>query len=96
MALEGAGLKLMAEQVLETPSFVPPVVLPGAPKLAGSSERTYWKFQITDEAALPREYLMPDEKKIGQVVRAMKEKAVGHIPGVYAYPDQSEAVGAAR
>lgn len=48
------------------------------------SIRTVWKFEIIDENLLPREYLMPDEKKIGSAM------ALGarEIPGVRIYEDQ--------
>ena len=42
--------------------------------------RELYTYEIVDELALPREYLMPDMKKIGAVVRALKGKT--NIPGV--------------
>jgi hypothetical protein len=39
-----------------------------------------WKFEVTDLAALPREYLQPDERKIKGVVKALKDKTT--IPGI--------------
>lgn len=39
----------------------------------GGAKVTYverWGFEITDAAAVPREFCCPDEKKIGQLVRA--------------------------
>jgi uncharacterized protein with gpF-like domain len=44
-----------------------------------------WVFEVTDPKAVPREYLMPDEKKIGGVVAAMKDET--NIPGVRAWND---------
>lgn len=38
----------------------------------GLTVREDWKFYIVDVSLIPREYLMPDEKKIGRIVRAMK------------------------
>lgn len=64
---------------------VAPVVHMEAPKIAGVSSRQVWKFEITDAALLPREYLAPDEKAIGAVVRALGERA--NIAGVRVYPD---------
>ena len=48
------------------------------------SIRTVWKFEIIDANLLPREYLMPDEKKIGTAM------ALGtrEIPGVRIFEDQ--------
>lgn len=42
-----------------------------------------WKFRIEDAAKVPREYLCPDLKRIGQVVEALKDACV--IPGVVVY-----------
>jgi hypothetical protein len=58
-------------------------VVPQAIRVQDQTLRDNWTFDITDEAAIPREYLVPDLVKIGKVVRVMKEKAV--IPGVRAY-----------
>ena len=49
-------------------------------QVKGVSFADVWKYEITNEALIPREYLMPDESKIGRVARAMKDKTV--IPGV--------------
>ena len=50
------------------------------PKVKGTSSRKTYSFVIENVALLPREYMMPDEKKIGGVVRAMKDTT--NIPGV--------------
>ena len=55
------------------------------PKVEGQVSRANWKFEITDATLLPRDYLMPDEKTIGAMVRARKGETV--IPGVRVYPD---------
>lgn len=46
-----------------------------------------WRFEITDESLLPREYFSPDEKKIGAVVRAMKTAT--NIPGVRVWSERT-------
>lgn len=51
---------------------------------AGSSGiQGHWKFKVIDSALVPREFLMVDEVKLGQYVRANKEKA--SVPGVETY-----------
>ena len=81
---EKSGNKEEAEAILETPIEPPPVVIPKTtPKVAGVSFTKQWKFRITDPNKIPREYLTPDEVKIGGVVRALKDKA--NIPGVEVY-----------
>lgn len=51
-----------------------PVVVPNVPKTEARTRKN-WTFEITDANAIPREFLMPDTKKIGEYVRAMKESA---------------------
>lgn len=62
-----------------------PVVHFEQPKVAGVSSRQVWKFEIVDGAQIPREYMVPDEKAIGAVVRALGERA--NIPGVRVYAE---------
>ncbi len=59
-------------------------------KLAGLAKRTFWRYVIIDAERIPREYLMPDKVKIGQVVRAMK--STSNIAGIEAYPETILAV----
>ena len=77
-----------AEAVIAAPVYVAPVIIPKAtPKLAGGPVyRTIWKFRITDAAKIPRQYLVPDEVKIGQIVRALKRES--NIPGIEPYEER--------
>jgi hypothetical protein len=87
-ALESAGKSEAAEQLLNAPVPATAVVVkPSVPKVDGVSTRETWKFEIVNEDAIPREYMMPDEKKIGAHVRSMKRRA--NIPGVEPYPETS-------
>lgn len=87
---EAAGKVEKAEQIAERAQMVvAPVVQTEAPKVQGVSTRGIWKYEIADAAAVPREYLMPDEKKIGQVVRALKGDA--NIPGVRVWEEKTLA-----
>jgi len=77
-----------AEAVIAAPVYVPPVVLPKAtPKLAGGPVyRSNWTFRIDNMDAIPRQYMIPDEVKIRQVVKALK---LQHgIPGITAYEER--------
>jgi len=88
-ALEGTEA---AEAVLESAPQIPPVVLPKmTPKVNGISMREVWKFRIVDESLIPREFLKPDEVKIGGYVRSMKSSA--KIPGVEIYREKSVVAG---
>jgi hypothetical protein len=64
-------------------------IIPDAPEAGGLSLREDWKFSIADKSLLPREYLMPDEVKIGRVVRALKGEA--NIPGVSVWSKRTVA-----
>jgi len=92
LAAEAAGNQDEAEQIIDEPIHVAPVVLPKTtPKLEGISTRKVWKFRITDESKIPREYLAVDVVKIGGVVRALGNQA--RIPGIEVYQDSIVAVG---
>lgn len=102
-ALEARGDTKAAERLIEQPVAVPivtpaPVFMPtppavaAAPKVAGISYGEVWDFEVTDEALVPREYLMLDDVKIGRVVRAMKGST--NIPGIKAVRGRSQRVRA--
>jgi hypothetical protein len=84
-AHEAAGEPELAALVLDETIALPPpvIVLPDATKaIAGLkfTRRWLWRYATNGEALLPREFLMPDEKKISGFVRSMK--ASGQIPGI--------------
>lgn len=88
--LEAAGDTKGAEAVLNNPVpqpvYISPVILQSETvKVAGAASQKTWKFRITNAALIPREYLIPDEKLIGQLARALKDKL--NIEGVEAYPE---------
>ena len=72
---------------------VAPVVHTEQPQVKGVSTRQTWKFEITDPDQLPREYLVANDKAIGSVVRALKDKT--NIPGVRVYCEDSIAARSA-
>lgn len=83
---EEMGESEVAEEILNEPVFVPPVELPKTtPKVSGISQSQIWRFRVIDEAKIPRNFLIPDEVKIGQYVRAMKDKT--RIEGIEVYPE---------
>jgi aminopeptidase N len=86
--LQAAGDAMGAESVIEQAIAAPPppVILQSTvPQVQGKSSRQQWKFRVTNEALIPREYLCVDEQKLGAVVRALKDKT--RIPGIEVYPD---------
>lgn len=77
------------EELAEAVEFAP--VLVDAPvKAEGISYRETWKFEIVNPADIPREYTMPDEKKIGALVRSLKQDCT--IPGIRVYCEKTTVV----
>jgi hypothetical protein len=86
LQLENEGLKEEAETVIATPT---PIVMPTVEKTTPKADmrlyRKVWKYRIISEVAIPREYLKPDDIKIGGVVRSLKGKC--NIPGIQVYEE---------
>lgn len=80
--------KQEAAAIQAEPVYIAPVVLPKAtPKLQGGpTYRTIWKYRITDPLMIPRQFLVPDEKTIGAVVRSSQGRV--NIPGVQPYEER--------
>ena len=77
---------IAAAPMIVTAPVAPPA--PVAPK--GVTKSTVWKFRIVDEKAIPHEYLLIDEAKIGKIVRAMRGET--RIAGVEVYPETQVGV----
>jgi len=104
-ALKAAENAEQARQEIEL-AEVAPIALPDVTqtKVAGISTRTTWKHEIDDFHALVTAaaegiakqdyslaaYLLPNDKDIGAVVRALKSKA--RIPGVRVYSQDGLSV----
>lgn len=91
-ALEQAGEPEAAQQVLEMPVVTPPPVLP-PPRVEGVSSRTAWKWKLVDASKVNRDHLMPDEKRINGVVRAMGRDAERIVGGISVYAERVIAAG---
>lgn len=72
-----------AEAIINAPVEVPAIVLPKDLPKTSTMIQTRWDFRVIDLALIPREFLMLDTVKVGQVVRAMKKET--NIPGIEAY-----------
>jgi phage-related minor tail protein len=91
--LEAAGDHESAEAVIEAPTPAVPVVVPKTvSKVQGMSTRKVWKYRIVEPNAIPRNWMVPDERAIRAHARSMKERA--SIPGVEFYSEDSVAVSA--
>ena len=59
------------------------------PKVEGISSRDVAKFKIIDPSKIERRFLIPDEKKIGQVVRSTGNDAEDIVGGIEVYFEKS-------
>jgi hypothetical protein len=80
--LETAREKAMAkgdwDKAVEVSQKSAEVRIAGPPpvtKIAGVSTRVVWRYRITDATKIPREYLIPDEAKLGRLARELKGEA---------------------
>jgi len=79
-----------AERILETAVRIPvPTVVAEKPKVEGVRTVTRWKHRVIDQALIPREYLMPNDRLLADTAVATKGEAT--IPGVEFYPEVSVA-----
>ena len=77
---EAAGNVEKAEETREKAVSVPVQVANKPISIKGISRRDNWIFVITDPDKIPREYMIPDEKKLKQVATA--HKGTHPVPGV--------------
>lgn len=85
--MSDAGDKAGADAILDAPIVsvaAAPVATPEPPKVKGVSYREDYDFVISNEAMLPRKYLMPNEAAIRKVVRALGRNC--DIAGVTVIP----------
>ncbi len=68
---------------------VPAPALAPAQRAVGIQVRKSWDFEITDAAAIPREYLIVNETAIRKVVGALKGET--KIPGIRAFEKETVA-----
>lgn len=83
------GQEEKAAALQEAAASVPaaPVVHVPQASAEGVSTRVVWRWEIADRASLPAEYLIPDEKAIGAMVRARGADTA--IPGVRVWPEET-------
>lgn len=91
--VESAAAEKSESLQAQAAQVVAPIVQRAPPKVAGLSFREVAQFEIVDKSKLPLEYLMPDESRIGKVVKALKMDA--QIPGVRVWMAKQPASGAA-
>lgn len=80
-----AEAETIADKLPETVTLPPP-----KPMMShGVSTRKVWKFEVVDATQVPRSYLVPDEKKIGNALKAADYDI--DIPGVRTWQETSVA-----
>jgi DNA polymerase III alpha subunit (gram-positive type) len=79
-----------AEQA-ENISVPVPIIPTKVEKISGIATKTIWKFKITDVNAIPREYMIPNEKTLGEIARATKGAI--KIAGVEFYEESIISAG---
>ncbi len=86
-AAEEAGDKEGAEEIINEPVHAAPVeIAKSTPTVDNVHYRDNWKFEIVNASKIPAEYLVPDEVKIGKIVKAMK--ADTKIDGIKVFNDR--------
>lgn len=87
--LRDCGLSEDAEEVAVAEIIATPTIAPvmHIVKPAGITTREVWKFRITDEKLVPREYLTIDMVKVGNIAKTLKADA--KIPGVEVYSEKT-------
>lgn len=92
---EEEQLKLAEEtgddSILDQPVIAPQVHIEKPAKQEGISYMDLWQFTIKDPKLIPNEYMIPNEKLIGQIVRANKGNT--NIPGVEVFCKKVPKVG---
>ena len=70
---------------------IAPVVESKVEKISGILTKKIWKFRVLDITKIPREYLIPNEKILGELARATKGKF--KIEGIEFYSENVIAAG---
>lgn len=92
-AAESGKVEKAANLEQRAATTVAPIISREAPKVTGVNTREVWKFEVSDPAAVPREFLMVDESKIRKFVQNMRGDS--QIAGVRVWAEKQIAAGAA-
>ena len=80
--------EIIEQAINETPVVVAPVV---QSKVEGISTRKVWKWRLESSQAVKPQYMIPDEKKINQMVKAIGKDAINVVGGISVYEEISIA-----
>ena len=90
LLMEATGDEEAAEAVRAAPVVAPVVAIAPVEKPQGITTQDAWLFRVTDSSKIPLEYMEPNLKAIGAVVRALKEAT--KIPGIVVYSEKRMSV----
>lgn len=79
------------QQQAEMTKTITPIVESTVQKVNGISTKKIWKFRIVDVNLIPREYMIPNEKMLGEVARATKGTL--KVEGVEFYSEDNISAG---
>jgi len=82
-----AKMQGLANQSVEQAVSPPQIVTPTTVAPSGFVGRTDWKWEVVDKKAIPLEYMIPDEKAIGAMVRSQKSRCT--IAGIRVFSVQN-------
>ena len=77
--------RAIIEEAAQAPA--PTVILPSSTPKRSTVIRTVKKFRFKDTKAVKPDFLMPDEKKIGGIVRSMGRAAEAIVGGIEVYEE---------
>ena len=95
VAADAAGHTDAALEILDKPVLAPVIPIAEAPKAKGIAARKTFRFEIVDASRLRPEFLIPDERKIADLVRKMGKESEA-IVGKGAINVREETVIASR
>ena len=71
----------------EDVGFAAPVAVPKTTKIAGLAMTEIWKYRVVDVSKIPRQYMIPNDKMLGQMARS--SKGLFKVEGVEFYSEDS-------
>lgn len=98
-AAQNRGDMEAADRALEAPPTVVVKIesqVERQPEVKGVSTRKTFRFEIIDPESIRREFLMPDEVKIGKLVRTMGKGAESMVGGIRVIEDVTVAIGSGK
>ena len=94
--LESVGEKELAAKVVSEVLIPTANVASSVPNVKGASTYKNWVWRVKDEAKIAREYLAPDDVKIGQMIDALGKQAENVVGGIECFEETERTRRKAR